>query len=300
MITVLVVDDAMTDRALVSGLLTRRLDCDVLEAADGRQAMDMIRQQPPDIVLTDLNMPEMDGLELVSEVKQNYPLIPVILMTAQGSEEIAAEALRAGAASYVPKRNCATDLAGTVNRVLDGTVEPRVDPHVMHYLTNGRMEFTLHNDPTAITSLVGWLQQMLRCIPLGDETERLRVGLAVEASLLNACFRGNLEIAGEDVNDRDELMNLARSRVGSMPYRERRIQIKTDITRDKAMFVVRDDGPGFDTSCIGDTEARLADPANRGRGLTLMQTIMDEVRFNDIGNEVTLIRYRYEPGDEDD
>ena len=180
MVTVLVVDDALADRALVAGLLRKSLDCEILQAADGHEALSMIESHRPDVVLTDLNMPEMNGLELVGSIKQNYPRIPVVLMTAQ--------------ASYVPKRKCAEDLPETIQRVLSGTQPGRPDPHVMHHLRECSVRFTLHNDPVAIESLVGHLQQMLRCLPLRDETERVRVGLAIEAGLMNACFRGNLEI----------------------------------------------------------------------------------------------------------
>jgi CheY-like chemotaxis protein len=77
-------------------------DIRVVHAGNGRDALEKIKSAPPDLVVTDLVMPEMDGLELVKEVRRTYPTIPVILMTAHGSEEIAAAALKAGAASYVP------------------------------------------------------------------------------------------------------------------------------------------------------------------------------------------------------
>lgn len=300
MITVLVVDDALADRALISGLLNRQLECEILEAGDGREALSILEAQNPDLVLTDLNMPEMDGLQLVSAVKENYPRTPVVLMTAQGSEEIAARALRSGAASYVPKHLCAEHLADTVTRILSGARQERLDPHVMHYLREGQVHFTLHNDTTAIESLVTLFQQMLRCLPLGDETERLRVGVAVEAAMLNACFRGNLELSHEKGRDRATLISVARDRIGKTPYRDRRIDVRANIDHDQATFIVRDGGPGFDTSTVLEELDRVPDPENTGRGITLMRTIMDEVRFNESGNEVTLVKRRYEPPEDDE
>src|SRR5690349_13770360 len=102
--TVLVVDDSPIDRRLAGGLLENHFACDVQFAADGKEALQQIERVAPDLVLTDLQMPEMNGLELVAAVKRDYPFVPVVLMTAQGSEDLAAEALRRGAASYVPKR----------------------------------------------------------------------------------------------------------------------------------------------------------------------------------------------------
>src|SRR5690348_2122267 len=103
MTTVLIVDDSAVDRRLAQGLLEKGGEMSFAFAANGKEAIEQLQVSPPDIVLTDLQMPEMNGLELVRAVREKYPLIPVILMTAQGSEEIAVQALSCGAASYVPK-----------------------------------------------------------------------------------------------------------------------------------------------------------------------------------------------------
>ena len=114
MAKILVVDDSLTDRALAGGLLKKSFECAISEAPDGEAALSQIEQDPPDLVLTDLEMPGLNGLQLVAAIKEDHPLIPVILMTAKGSEETAAQALQLGAASYVPKRRLADDLASTV------------------------------------------------------------------------------------------------------------------------------------------------------------------------------------------
>ena len=92
----LVVDDSAMDRRLVGGILEKNPDWSILYAVNGKQAIEEIEKHIPDLVLTDMQMPEMNGLELVTAIKEDYPLIPVVLMTAQGSEEIAVQALRRG------------------------------------------------------------------------------------------------------------------------------------------------------------------------------------------------------------
>lgn len=300
MFTVLVVDDAMADRMLMSGLLSRSLDCEILEAENGRAALSVVAESRPDVVLTDLHMPEMDGLELVGAMQEDYPQTPVILMTAQGSEEIAAKALRLGAASYVPKRKCSEELPDTVMRVLAGTHDQRIDPRVLHYLLDGTMRFSLTNDPLAMDALAGLLQQSLRCLPLGSETERVRVGLALEAGLSNACFRGNLELTRDETSDRQSLVKMFQTRVNQAPYRDRRIEVSAVIDREQARFVIHDDGPGFDASeFVGAELERLPDSESNGRGIALMQSIMDEVSWNESGNELTLVKRRYVPADDE-
>src|SRR5262249_53126890 len=166
--TVLVVDDSPVDRRLAGGLLEKHFECAIQYAADGQEALKQIVQCPPDLVLTDLLMPQMNGLDLVAAVKNECPFVPIILMTAHGSEEIAAQALRRGAASYVPKRRLADDLPATVQRVLLGSFEDRGHSSLMHYMETCETTFELANDLTLIRSLVNYFQEMLRCLPLGD------------------------------------------------------------------------------------------------------------------------------------
>src|SRR6185369_16565129 len=153
MATVLVVDDSEGERRLAGGLLEMALGAELIYAIHGIEALAKIKQHQPEIVVTDLQMPEMDGLALVAAVKAEHPLIPVVLMTAQGSEDIAAEALRLGAASYVPKRRLADDLAATVERVLARSRDDRAHSQLMHHLAADECSFVLHNDLELIHGL---------------------------------------------------------------------------------------------------------------------------------------------------
>jgi CheY-like chemotaxis protein len=287
------VDDSPVDRRLAGGLLEKQSVCAVRYAADGREALEQMALALPDLVLTDLQMPQMNGLELVAALKADYPLVPVVLMTAQGSEEIAARALRQGAASYVPKRKLVEDLAPTVQRVLLGSHQDRTHTLLMHHLETSSSVFTLDNDPALIGSLVSHLQHMLRCLPLANETDRLRVGVALEEALTNACYHGNLEVGSAlGKADRRAYEQLAEQRRWEAPYRDRRIRVTATISRAEAVFVIRDEGPGFDVARLpADADLSEAE-GGAGRGVTLMRTIMDEVRFNEAGNEVTLIKRR--------
>src|SRR4051812_30694973 len=116
--TLLIVDDSAMDRLLTSSLVENLGGWNVLTANNGTEALAVLEREKPDLVLTDLLMPEMDGLELVQAVRTQHPLVPVILMTGHGSEDIAIKALRAGAASYVPKKSLARDLEDTLSQVM--------------------------------------------------------------------------------------------------------------------------------------------------------------------------------------
>ncbi len=155
MATVLVVDDNPVDRHLAGSLLAKRPDLRVIFAANGREALTVLQENPPNLVLTDLHMPEMDGLELVVEIRKNFPLVPVILMTAFGSEEIAIQALQKGAASYVPKKNLAQDLADTVEGVLALAVANINQQRLLECLTQTEEQVLLDYDPSLIPPLIG-------------------------------------------------------------------------------------------------------------------------------------------------
>src|SRR5437899_9445028 len=89
MATVLVVDDSAVDRLRAEKLLAKDIGLTVRSATNGKEALEQLGRELPDIVITDMQMPEMDGLELVQEIRSKFPAVPVILMTAHGSEELA-------------------------------------------------------------------------------------------------------------------------------------------------------------------------------------------------------------------
>ncbi len=301
MATLLVVDDSAMDRRLVGGILDKNPEWTVIYAVNGKEAMAEIESHIPDLVLTDMQMPEMNGLQLVTAVKEEYPLIPVVLMTAQGSEEIAVQALRAGAASYVPKRRLSQELRETVERVLSASDLDRSESRLMHRVHRHETVFVLETDSSLVPSVVNYVQQAMTRMRFCDDTDCLRVGVALEEALLNSYYHGNLEISSElRESDHNAYYELSRQRTREKPYSDRRIYVESLLTDDECRFVIRDEGPGFDPSTLPDA----TDPANLerpcGRGLLLMRTFMDEVHFNEKGNEVTLVKRRTVPPSDDD
>jgi len=115
---------------------------------------------------------------------------------------------------------------------------------------------------------------------------------------LNAVLRGNLEMGFEQTRDhREEELtgddDLVMERLRSRPeLADRRVHVGVRIDPQQATFVIRDDGKGFDVTGLP-TKGDLGSlDAESGRGIVLMQAFMDEVTYNDKGNEVTLIKRR--------
>ncbi len=288
---VLVVDDSAVDRRLIGGLLQKHGDLQILYANNGAEALDVVRQSTPNLVLTDLIMPELDGLELVATMVARYPLIPVILMTGKGSEEIAVQALKAGAASYVPKSQLADMLLETVHNVLEMAREEQTQAKLMNCMLRSDCTFELGNEGTMIPPLVNFLHRSVRAVGLCDEVSAIRVCVALEEALSNAIFHGNLELSSEVRDgDPDSYRRIIDQRKTAAPYQDRMVRVDVNVSRNEGRFVIRDQGRGFDPKNLPDpTEPGNLEKAS-GRGILLMRTFMDEVHFNEAGNEVTLIK----------
>ncbi len=289
---VLVVDDSPLQRKAAGTLIERDESLEVTYAAGGEEALAAMATRLPDLVLTDLTMPGVDGLELVAAVRRLHPQIPVVLMTASGNEEMAVAALQGGAASYIPKTVLDRDLVKTLHSVLEVSHENRSRALLMRSMTHSEAVFVLGNNPALIGPLVNYLQQSLSAMGLCSEAETTRVGVALDEALVNALHHGNLEVdSSMRRDDLDGYHRLIAERRQQSPYKERRIWVSAVLDRDRATFVVRDEGSGFDPDTLPDP----TDPANlarpHGRGVLLIRTFMDEVIYNDVGNEVTLITY---------
>jgi CheY-like chemotaxis protein len=291
MATVLVVDDSAVDLRRASKLLEKENALTVRTAENGRQALDFLQQELPDLVLTDMQMPELDGLQLVQEIRKRFPAVPVILMTAHGSEELAVQALQKGAASYVPKRNLARDLPDTIENILAVAKCGKNQQRLLECLLQTESQFVLENDTSLIPALIGHLEGNLTRMRLCDENGLIRVAVALREALVNAIHHGNLELASRMREEEEkQYYKLAEERRQQEPYQDRRVYVSARESHREAVYVIRDEGPGFDPTTLPDP----TDPANlenvSGRGLLLIRTFMDEVHHNRIGNEITMVK----------
>lgn len=301
MATILVVDDSATDRLLAGGLLTKQPDLKVIYAQDGEDAMEQIDLHLPDAVVTDLQMPVMDGLQLVAEIKRQHPLIPVLLMTSKGSEEIAVQALQVGASHYVPKRTLSQGLVKTLRRVLATAQEDVNQLRLINRLSSREEEFVMHLDYPVLMALADYIPDEILKMRICHPTDRVRLCVAIEEALSNAYYHGNLGISSEmRVNDFPACEALIQERMKDPTYQDRKIHVRVRYTPAEAVIVIRDEGEGFDPSKIPNAGGQ-ADEINLetlyGRGILLMRTFMSEVHFNEKGNQVTMIKRRNDDSD---
>ena len=288
----LVVDDSVLARQIIGDLMKKSFQGTVVDACDGEDAVRCLEQQGPfDLIVSDLQMPKMDGLALLAIVKERFPRVPFVILTAFGNEEIAVQAIQGGAASYIPKQIVRSRLAGVVRTVLTASTRRQIRDRLTKHIVRHELEFSLSNHSELVSAVVAELQEIGQASGAFEDQQLTQIGVALEEALMNAMVHGNLEISSElRARDDDSYEQLIQVRQNESPYRERRIQVSCSFSPTEARFVISDEGPGFDIDKVPDPR----DPENylkpSGRGLLLIRSFMDEVSLNESGNSITLLK----------
>ena len=117
-IKVLLVDDHAIMRDGIRALLNLHNDIEIVgEASEGREAIEKTQELSPDVVVMDVAMPGMDGLEATRRIKKKAPEVKVVILTQYDNKEYILSAIKAGAASYVPKRALGSELISAIRAV---------------------------------------------------------------------------------------------------------------------------------------------------------------------------------------
>jgi CheY-like chemotaxis protein len=289
MAKILLVNESASDRRHTADLLQQDGNVEVIYAS-GPEALSAVERLSPDVILAALPTEGTDFLGVLQNIHFRYPSLPIILMTAEAVAPVLSKALQQGAISFVPKVNLSRYLAQTLDHMLARSQTDR-SQRLVGYLCQSEYSFSLENDPSLIAPLVAHLQERAARLEGMDETARVQLGVALHEGLLNAMYHGNLEISS-DLREGGEsaFLAAAEQRRNSSPHRDRRVHVKATMTPSEAVFVIRDEGPGFDPETIPDPTA----PANlskaSGRGILLMRTFVDDMHYNATGNELTLVK----------
>lgn len=291
MTSIIVVDDSTTDRIRIAGLLKSRSDWTIQTAASASEALEAIRRQPVDLVLTDLQMPEINGLQLLKIVSEEFPSIPVVVITGMGSEELAVKTMKSGAAQYVCKTDAPGLIRESIEKVLLAKADSAVHQSVMEMMLGDSYCFQLKNDTSIMSGMSRFLGGKAGSIGICSEAELPRLIIAMEEALLNACLHGNLELESSlKEEDGNQFEVLAAERAVSSPWNNRRVTVDASFTPDQMTVQIKDEGKGFDPTALPDP----TDPENllkpHGRGVMMMRLFLDEVKWNETGNEVTLLK----------
>lgn len=255
-----------------------------LRASNPSSALQRLEQESCALVLAGPKATSNGTPGFLAQVRQQYPQVPVVVLTGDEPDATIQDALRTGIAGCLPRQNISSDLARTLQILLNPATN---DGNCI------RVCYTLDNRPELLPLVVARMRNLLDDWPFTDANEPVRVTVALSEALDNALYHGNLELdsalrQGDGSAWREE----GQRRRALPPYRHRKIRFRASIAQDAATFTVSDEGPGFNRSLQID----CTDPENlercSGRGLMLMRMYMDEVTFNPLGNEVTLLKRR--------
>jgi DNA-binding NarL/FixJ family response regulator len=209
-IKVLLADDQTLIRQGIRLLLEIEPDIQVVgQAANGRAALEQVEALQPDVVLMDVRMPEMDGVEATRELSARYPEVKVIILTTFEDDETVFDGLKAGARGYLLKDISSEEMAQAVRKVASGQglIEPRLTRKVL-------AEFS------RLAAATGQSKPE----KLGRESEALPVALTErELEVLQALAHGlsNREIAGQLVITEGTVKNHVSSLIDKMGVRDR-------------------------------------------------------------------------------
>lgn len=123
MINVMLADDHSIVRAGLKQVLGEAADCRVVgEASNGNEVLTMLRTEQPDVLLLDMSMPGKSGIDLIKQLKSDYPKLPILILSMHKEEQYAVRAIKSGAAGYLTKESAAEQLVGAIRKVAAGGV----------------------------------------------------------------------------------------------------------------------------------------------------------------------------------
>jgi DNA-binding NarL/FixJ family response regulator len=177
---ILLADDHQLVRAGFRALLKQLPAVEVVaEAGDGREALHLFKKHRPDVLLIDIAMPKLNGLEAIARITKEFPNAMVIVLSMYAKQEYVVQAIQAGARGYLIKEDAVSELKAAIKTVTDG--ELYFSPRISKHLTDGDLErIGVRYDPLA--RLTSRQREILQLIAEGNNTKEI-------ASLLNVSVK---------------------------------------------------------------------------------------------------------------
>jgi len=205
-IRVLLADDHTLFRNGIRALLEDEQDFVIVgDAEDGREAVRLADQLKPHLVLMDIAMPLLNGLEATRQIKREHPEINVLVLTMYDHEEYFREMLQVGASGYIIKRAAATELVAAIRAVFNG--ESVLSPAITRLLLDDYLSHNAHeqeNDPNSLTSRE---REVLQLIAEGKTSREIAEILHLSVKTVQS-HRTSL-MQKLDLHDRGDLIKYA-------------------------------------------------------------------------------------------
>lgn len=293
--TVLLVDADMTDRFTLQQKLSHA-GYKIVSTEKAEDALYMLKsgEQKIDLLISDVKLRKMDGIELLRRVKAADAPLPVLLITGQGNMEDAINALRCGADDFIRKPFDANDVVLTVHSILRRKQEESIAESFAKYIEYSKTQYAIPNDISLVNVLAFQLTKNL--VPAGfcSRTVAENLSLALKEAITNALCHGNLEISS-NIRENEGLKSFneeIEKRSEDPFYKSRKIYISCEQTKEYIAYSVEDEGAGFNYKSRPDPRDEENFFKNSGRGLFIIDVHFDEVSWNEKGNCIYLKKYK--------
>jgi two-component system response regulator NreC len=206
-IRLLLVDDHDVVRSGLRMLLENEADLVILgEAGSGKQALELAAKLEPDVVIMDITLPDMSGIEVTRRIKQSHPKIAVVALTIHEDQQYFFEMLQVGASAYVPKRAAPNDLIAAIRAAHRG--EMYIYPSLARLLVSDFLSRAGEGDEKAtMNGLTPREQEVLSMLAEGKTNEEIAVALTISRHTV-ARHRENL-MGKLGLHNRSELVKYA-------------------------------------------------------------------------------------------
>lgn len=268
--------------------VVRELGHEVAVARDGVEALESFEANRPDLVMTDVQMPMMSGLELLRAIRERSADTLVIMVTASDAQEFAIEAMQAKANDYLIKPMGIPELRALFEKYARIVEQSRIDVSIQSLYTERKFTLKLPNDIRYVGRVAEHLSWEASAFL--QKTDRLSVRLGLEELLLNAVEHGNLEISHREKSQALEagksVLALYEERRRNPEFEARRVTVEGHLQPGDCEWFICDEGKGFNSGALADptTTGRLT--ALHGRGIFLARFQFDELEYLGCGNRV--------------
>ncbi len=289
---ILIAEDDKMSKFYLEQLLQNN-NYDFRSAENGIKALTIYDEYQPDIVLTDINMPIMDGMELLEAIREKSQTTIIVIITAYSSERRAIDALRSGANYYLKKPIDSKNILLLLNKyktILSGRYATERLPGA---ITLKAFSIIFDSEFNKIPKIVDRI--IIESALDLSESEKLNIELGLGELITNAIEHGNLNISYAEKRaalNKGDIAKLYEERANSPKYAGRKVRVDFFQDHEKYQWTITDHGKGFKWSEIPNPTENKHISELSGRGIYICRFLFDKIEYSSKGNMVTATKFR--------
>jgi len=288
---ILILEDDHASRTYLSSLLSlNKYECKA--AQNGEEGLVMFEEFMPDLVLSDIQMPKMSGLEFLKAIRRDNSDAIVIMVTAYGSEDYAIKAFREGANNYLKKPIYEEELLTLLAKYKPIVAQKNIKESIPSLVMQRSLTMKFDSEVGIIPRVVDFLIAETGTMFTKDELINVELGL-VEL-MMNAVEHGNLNITYQEKNkalETNSLIELYEERKVDERYQGRKVTVLYNQNQEGCEWMISDEGNGFDYHDLPDPTSNdnLLDMS--GRGIFISKFMFDGLEYLGKGNMVRIKKF---------